>query len=201
MKLLSKDFADQLKKGSLLQQWIDSQKIVCRHKNIEDADRPILIEKLKEIKLKKHSQIDVSGLFKDDGRVKEFIEQLKEKCFSVFNIEDKLFGFQTSKEIQAFIDANKKLVEKYKSLVEENQLIQLLVPLTSIKLEEWDNEAKSKLAVILDKFSKQKEILYQKEKEKEKAEQERLAKLKAEEEAEKARQAKIRAEQEAERAR
>lgn len=43
--------------------------------------------------LKRHESIDVSGLFKDDGKVKEIVEQLKEKCFSVFNIEDKLFDF------------------------------------------------------------------------------------------------------------
>lgn len=62
----------------------------------------------------------------------------------------------------------------------------LLLPLTGIKLEEWENEALTKQKAILDKFKKQKEILYQKEKEKERAEQERLAKIRAEEEAEKA---------------
>jgi len=49
----------------LLQDWLDSKNIYCRHKNIDEEDKENILSALNRIKGRRYHKIDVSTLYSD----------------------------------------------------------------------------------------------------------------------------------------
>ena len=46
---IKKDFDSEIEKDSLLMDWLDSKNIFCRHKNIDEEDKEVILSGLKRI--------------------------------------------------------------------------------------------------------------------------------------------------------
>ena len=180
---IKKDFSEELKSDSLLSQWVESEQIFCRHKDIDEKDKDLLLAKLKDLKLKKNSSIDVSSLYSDQIRLKSITKELKKNLFSVFEIDDKtIVDFRSSKEVEIFIKKKANLLGEYRDSVRQDNLLSLLAPLSAIDLNDWENEAQSEFDRLMAKLKTQQNILLDRETAQEEAERERKAKIKAQEE-------------------
>ena len=56
-KWIKKDLDTKLEKDSLLMDWLDSEKIFCRHKNVDEEDKEIILNGLKRIERRKHDKL------------------------------------------------------------------------------------------------------------------------------------------------
>jgi hypothetical protein len=76
-KWIKKDLDTKLEKDSLLMDWLDSEKIFCRHKNVDEEDKEIILNGLKRIERRKHDKLDVSTLFSDNSLLTKITREIK----------------------------------------------------------------------------------------------------------------------------
>ena len=111
------------------------------------------------------------------------IKELKNEVFSTLEFDKSIFDLKSSKEVINFINDKKNVLTKYEKTVEKHKLIHLLSPLTGIDLNDWKEEVKKKISLIIDEAESQKNILLAKEKAQEEAKREAENRIKAQEEA------------------
>ena len=89
------------------------------------------------------------------------------------------------------------MLNQYERTVEEHTLISLLYPLAGINLNDWKEEAKEKISLLIARAENQLMILLNKENAEAKAKKEVENRMKAEAEAKKDRENRMKAEAEA----
>jgi len=115
--------------------------------------------------------------------LKRIIKELKNEVFATLEFDKSIFDLKSSKEVINFINDKNNILKKYEITVEKHELISLLSPLTGIDLNDWKEEAKKKISLIIDEAESQKKIWLNKEKAEEEAKKEAENRIKAEEEA------------------
>ena len=107
------------------------------------------------------------------------IKELKNEVFSTLEFDKSIFDLKSSKEVINFINDKKNVLNKYDTTLEKHKLISLLYPLTGIDLNDWKEEVKEKISLIINKAEIQKTILLNKEKAEEEAKRETANRIKA----------------------
>ena len=139
----------------------------------------MILNGLKRIKGRKHQNIDVSALYSDNNMLTRIIKELKNEVFSTLEFDKSIFDLKSSKEVINFINDKNNVLNKYETTLEKHKLISLLYPLTGIDLNDWKEEVKEKISLIINKAEIQKTILLNKEKAEEEAKRETANRIKA----------------------
>ena len=69
---------------------LNSGNIFCRHKNIDEEDKNMILNGLKRIKGRKHQNIDVSALYSDNNMLTRIIKELSSIVDDKAKLEKKL---------------------------------------------------------------------------------------------------------------
>lgn len=110
---IKKEFDSEVDKDSLLMDWLESENIFCRHKNIDEEDKEVILSALKRIKGRKHDKLDVSTLFSDKSMLLRITKELRNEIFSTLEFEKSVLDLKTSNEVINFIKDKRNILNKH----------------------------------------------------------------------------------------